>query len=260
MIFDNGWELFLDSGAFSFVDLKKTPPTLEQYASFCHKHRDLFSVIAPLDVIGSTDASATDTFRNYKRLRYDLGVPVQPTYHLFEPDDWLLRNLEEVHRHDGILLLGGMADKTLSRKRLVARLHQLFSRPDITDDEGRPRVRIHGFGVGDEKIVMRFPFYSADAQSWLTVGINGGCKFRINRHGRADFQFVYFSPESAEKGRHPHYSKISDHARGIVNTWLAEYGLTAEQVAASYQYRDVQNAITFQSIEDLGAERYQRQT
>ena len=251
-----GWECFLDSGAFSFAqDEKKSAPPLEYYAKVYRAHGETFSVFAPLDVIGKTEASARATFRNYKRLRYDLGVPVPPVYHIFEPNYWLIKNIEEAQKNDTLLCLGGIADNTASSALKWRRLEAIFSMHEVTDRYGYPRLPIHGFGVGDENFIKRFPFASVDATSWLSLGIEGGCKFR---KPDASFRDVYFSPEARTKNKRPHFDVLGTSAREIVTGWLARFELTPEDVAKGYIFCDIVNAATFQGMEDLGTERFVR--
>nr|MCU0734823.1 hypothetical protein [Methylotetracoccus sp.] len=86
---------------------------------------------------------------------------LKPVWHVREPEHWLERYLEEGHDY---IFIGGMVPETNSW--LLERLDDVFNRV-LTDDEGRPRAKYHGFGVTAWSLLFRYPWYSVDSTAYL---------------------------------------------------------------------------------------------
>lgn len=138
----------MDSGAFSahnsgvtidiqeYIDtalrLQASDPTLTE--------------IYALDVIGDPDAS----LRNCEEMVRQ-GVRALPTFHMGSP--W---SMLDALRDYPKIALGGMVGKPRPAKQRF--IEQAFARlwP----------MKIHGFGLASEDMLLRSPFHSADASSW----------------------------------------------------------------------------------------------
>jgi hypothetical protein len=44
----------------------------------------------------------------------------------------------------------------------------------LVDGAGRPKVKVHGFGLTTMALVERYPWYSVDSSSWVQVARTGG--------------------------------------------------------------------------------------
>lgn len=146
--------LAVDSGAYSFATLNKTP-TVQAYADWLHRrnlvHNPLVDAIFALDVIDSWQASK----RNTDKL-LAMGIPAIPTWHAGEPYDVLQGMAKDYPR----IAIGAFARRSPEQKMRVA--EEVFSRVWP--------CRIHGFGLHSEKFLERFPFDSVDATSqWYRV-------------------------------------------------------------------------------------------
>lgn len=241
---EQGHDLFLDSGAFTAFT-KGAVIDIEEYANFIQRCGSTWGTVSNLDVIGG-DAAAK-TYENQKRLEA-LGANVCPVFHTDEDEKWLVKYLDEGYPY---IFLGGMVPK--STGWLLEWLDRLWT-VYLCKPDGTARVKVHGFGLTDQLLMLRYPWYSVDSSSWLMTGIFGACVFRDGRRLRK----VVFSDESpqARKFRGWHYNSLSPVEKKVVDGWLTQYGVTAEQVGGHYSYRDVINAMTFQNIEDLGATRF----
>lgn len=238
-------DCFLDSGAFTAftkgVDIE--PKT---YAQYIHDHGHLFTVCSSLDAIG-------DPAKSYSLLKEleDLGVTVSPVFHAREDIKWLEKYLAEGYRY---IFIGGMVPETTNWLRVW--LDDLFDGP-LTNEDGTASVKLHGFGLTDQQLMFRYPWHSVDSTSWLFTGAFGGCLFY--REGKAlKVVFSHDSP-SAKKLNAPHYSNLSSIEKSHVDIWLEEMGVTAEQCAESYRYRNVINADSFQRMEADGATTFHKQ-
>jgi hypothetical protein len=245
---DFGWDLFLDSGAFTAFTKGNEIP-IEEYARYIRRclPRQIFTVYSALDAIGSGEESASATYANYQTL-LKLGAPVKPVFHVREPDEWLQKYIDD---GEDYIFIGGMVPETT--KWLMQRLDWLWMKY-LTNQNGSPKVRTHGFGLTDMQLMFRYPWHSVDSSSWLMTGIFGACLFRVNNKLRK----VVFSEESpqARSFNGWHYRTLPLESRCVVDQWLGEFGVTAEQLATHYTFRDVVNAATYQGLEDLGVDRF----
>lgn len=240
-----GLELFLDSGAFTAFT-KNVPIELDEYVEFL-KDNTTWDVVSSLDAIGRGEEAAIASYNNFKYLT-DRGCKVQPVWHVREPDSWLERYIAEGHDY---VMVGGMVPE--SKAWLYDRLDHLWDRV-LTKPDGTPRVKVHGFGLTTPRLMFRYPWWSVDSTTWIMRSMFGGCLFR-NGH---DLQLVVFSIENPEARKYKSlfYPNMPRDAQRVVDKWLEQYGVTAEQCMKHYGYRDIVNAAVFQSLEDLGAERF----
>ncbi len=158
----NGDELFLDSGAFSAFT-NGVEIDIERYAEFIHASDGIWDHVANLDCIpgnGVTPTSAAE--KSYRNLRYleSLGCKVVPCFHAGEPYRYLERYIE---RYDYIAL-GGMVK---GRRDLLQNWLDWCWLNYLTHEDGRPRVKVHGFGLSSYWAATRYPWYSLDSTSWL---------------------------------------------------------------------------------------------
>lgn len=240
-----GMDMFLDSGAFTAFT-KDAVITPEAYAQYIHNTNDIWTVKSSLDAIG-------DPAKSYEYLKAleSLGVKVQPVFHAREDDKWLIKYLDEGYDY---IFIGGMVPETT--KWLLGWLDHLFDKY-LTNSDGTARVKLHGFGLTDQTLMFRYPWYSVDSSSWLMTGIFGSCLFWTPQGARK----VVFSEQSPEAKKMSgwHYTTLSEAERSVVDKWLEPYGITAEQCMESYIYRDAVNAKTFQDMEYYGTKTFIKQ-
>lgn len=248
---DFGWDLFLDSGAFTAFTkgIVIDEAYLAEYARYIKRclPRKIFTVYSSLDAIGTGAQAAIESRANYLELR-KRGMPVRPVFHIREPPEYLAQYIDEGCEY---IFIGGMVPE--STRDLMQLLDGLWSKY-LTNKDGTPKVKIHGFGLTDSKLMFRYPWYSVDSSSWLMTGIFGACLFRIG----GKMEKIVFSEESPEarkfKGRHYHRMPLM--AQRQIDEWIEPYGITAQQLSEHYSFRDVVNAAVFQGLEDLGAKKF----
>ena len=248
-----GWHMFLDSGAFTAWTKKKTI-TCERYAEFIHNSNGMWHVISSLDAIGDPE----QTYVNIKRLE-ELGCRVQPVFHFDrqgrnekEYDKYLVRYLDEGYDY---IFLGGMVGAP--RDQVRAWLDRIFEKY-LTHADGTPRVKLHGFGLTDMLLSRRYPWHSVDSSSWLMTGIYGSCLFWNPANDEP--QKVVFSDESPEAKKLGgwHYKTLPEAIRKLVDAWLEPMGVTAEQCATHYSFRDTVNAKFYADLQNHGAKKFIR--
>lgn len=143
-------DIFVDSGAFSAWQSKITI-NIDSYITFLQKHQ--FKLYANLDVI----EDAETTLQNWKYIRQQ-GLNPIPVFHTNED----FRYLEYYCKMSDYIAIGGMVGK--AQKYLVSFLNKCFS----VIKQYWP-LKVHGFGLGNMRLLLRYPFFSTDSTSWLTV-------------------------------------------------------------------------------------------
>jgi len=191
---EDGGNLFIDSGAYSAWS-KGVHIDLENYGEFILRMEDKLSVHANLDVIGDPIA----TWENQRMLEA-MGLEPMPIYHYGEDIKWLKRYLDK-YEYIG---LGGMVP--ISKKDLVEWLDNVFSNY-LCDCNGSPRVQVHGFGLTDFDLMLRYPFYSVDSTTWLIYGSHGAMMMPKTKDGQFDYtqapyQIVMFPTGKRERNKH----------------------------------------------------------
>lgn len=139
----------LDSGAFSVRNFTKTV-NVKDYIKDCKHLMDtepMLTEIYALDVIGDWKETLANTKAMWKA-----GVPGIPCFHLHEPWDHLTRLAE----HYPKIAVGGMS-------RLKG--HAKFDYAGQCFARVWPKP-VHGFAVGGEDMMLRFPWHSMDATNW----------------------------------------------------------------------------------------------
>lgn len=231
---DDHVEIFLDSGAFS-VHTGRATITVDDYAAFVHEHMADLYVYANLDVLQDPEA----TWENQKALE-SLGLAPLPTYHMGEDPRYLTRYLDAGYPYVSIGNLVGQPGNALAEF-----LDETFSRY-LCDAAGNVQVDVHGFGVGGPELVLRYPWASCDASSWLLVSRFGGILIWYNDQPVK----VVVSRDNVKAlagGRH--YDGLPAAAKRVVADTVERCGLTMDEVCGHYTARDVVNIQFFIELE-----------
>lgn len=142
-------DLFVDSGAFSAftrnveIDIKKYCKVIKKYN---------FKTYANLDVIGNHEASAKN-----QAYMESQGLKPIPTFHY--GTDYSI--LEEMYKKHDYIAFGGLVPLSRKKTILESHLNKCFG---IVKNN----VKVHGFGVNAYSLLIKYPFYSVDATSWLS--------------------------------------------------------------------------------------------
>lgn len=214
---------FLDSGAFG---LRKENPDaaayrayLDRYARFVKRYAGAVDLYANVDVIG--DAART---RDHQRhLEREHGLQPVPVVHYGPHGE---RELE-YYLGGGYRLigLGGLVGKTVVAQAWVGRC---FRRAG--------RVRLHGFGVVNYRLLVNFPWWSVDSAAWAKEGGRWGAIFVPRSYGgeytvsRPPFKIVTRCEARKGGGRRGDtgaidYLGASGAERRYVDGWLASRGV-----------------------------------
>lgn len=240
---DMGAELFLDSGAFSAFT-KGVEIDIEQYAKFIRDNGEHWSVKANLDVIGDTGEAS---WQNLKTLE-SLGADVFPVFHYTDEERYLTKILDEGYE---FFALGGLVGA--SRKKLIEWLDRIWARY-LIDSDGRPRRKVHGFGLTDQVLMLRYPWYSVDSASWIFSGNFGNCLF-VHNGGLMKLSFSDQSPDLKNRNAWC-YQHLTPEQKTKIDKLLEECDVTADECATDYFARFVVNARAYTELGKLNAKRW----
>lgn len=252
---------FLDSGAYSAWS-RGTTIDIDEYIAFIKANIERIEVYASLDVIpGKPGRAATTAERNeaaelsWQNYHYMLleGLDPLPVYHYGEDERFLTRMLDAGCPYIGI---GGLVG--VPGPRRVLWLDRVFDR--ITDAQGKPIVKTHGFGMTSIPLIFRYPWYSVDSTTWIKMTANGSVLLPAQRDGRFVFDEIPMTvsvsarnPKLAQSGKGANSMSVG--MRKILDAWLAECGVTFEGVSSDYYHRAVCNVTFFRRVSDEKAER-----
>lgn len=152
----NKIELFLDSGAFSAWS-QGAEINIDDYITFIKKYKKYISVYANLDVIGDPEATLKNQYKMEKA-----GLKPLPCFHFNEDEKYLKTYLK---KYDYIAF-GGMVG--IHKKKLDAWLNEIFGNY-ICDAKGKPKVKVHGFGLTSLALLIKYPWYSVDSTVWAVM-------------------------------------------------------------------------------------------
>lgn len=149
----------LDNGAFTAWRGGKTPDW-GKYAEWVsdwmlHPAFDWFLIPDVIDGDEASNLALIEDFRNRFPTYHNRMVPV---WHLHESIDHLRLLTTMFDR----IAFGSSGDYSqLKSKQWYGRMNEAFN--EICDDQGRPRVRVHGLRMMDPTIFSRYPFASVDS-------------------------------------------------------------------------------------------------
>ena len=161
-------DLLFDSGAYSAWNRKEEPLELKGYIKYVKDHQHLLGTYVNMDVIPAErtllciEAAAEAGYTNLKRMK-KAGLEPLPVFHINENFSWLQCMIDDGETYIG---LGGMAKVKQAERRKW--LDAVFSM--LTDAEGRPLIKLHGFGITQTELLKRYPWYSVDSTAWTLAG------------------------------------------------------------------------------------------
>ena len=234
----DGAKVFLDSGAFSAFTLGVTID-LPGYCDYINRNRDIWRtedgvvMASVLDGIGD----ALQTYRNQLHMEA-LGAKPLPCFHAGEDE----RYLEHYVRNYEYITLGGMVGS--STKQLCTWLDRMWDKY-LTDGSGRPRLKVHGFGITAIPIMERYPWWSVDSSSWIQSAAFGG----IVTPEWGPLSVSDKSPARHDAGQH--VSNLSAIEQDCVLQMLEREGFTYERLSTVYESRAAFNIWGYRVIGEM---------
>ena len=224
-----GRKIFLDSGAFSAFSLG-SKININDYAKFCHKNQDIIEVASVLDAIGD----AEQTWRNQKELERQ-GVAVLPCFHYGEPEEVLQYYVENYD----YITIGGMVP--ISSPQLLIWLDRIWGKY-LTNPDGTPKLRVHGFGLTSVPLMARYPWFSVDSSSWVQLGGMGNVFL-------PEFGTLAVSEHAPQrKEAEKHIDNLPREHRDRVVSVIEGLGFSIERIRTQHLSRKCFNIVTYGSM------------
>lgn len=217
-------QIFLDSGAFSAFTLG-VQLSVKEYCNYIQSNGDIIrvedgiSMASVLDGIGDP----LQTYRNQMEMEYR-GIRPLPCFHAGEDErylEWYVANYDYI-------TLGGLVGS--STNQLMIWLDRVWDR-FLVDGAGRPKVKVHGFGITSIPIMERYPWYSCDSSSWIQSAAFGSIVHPI--HGPINVSAK--SPARHDRGQHA--TTLSPIEQDYLFQYLEKVGFTYERLSTVYESR-----------------------
>lgn len=239
----DGTKIFLDSGAFSAFTQGATID-LRRYCDYIKKNEDLIRkddgvlCASVLDGIGDPLL----TYQNQLAME-EHGVRPLPCFHYAEDErylEWYIANYDYI-------TLGGMVP--ISTPQLLHWLDRLWDKY-LTDGAGRPKLKVHGFGLTTRSLMERYPWYSVDSSTWVQTAKVGAVI--IPDDGKV-INISKRSPQRRIEGQH--IDTLPEYVADRVKKRLLQYGLDFERAQDVYLARWIFNIASFVESERIINER-----
>jgi hypothetical protein len=231
----NGAKVFLDSGAFSAHTLG-VQMDLPAYCRYVQDNADIIRVedgalmASVLDGIGDP----LQTYRNQLEMEA-LGVRPLPCFHFGEDE----RYLEHYVANYSYITIGGMVGKTVPQ--LLTWLDRVWNKY-MVDGAGRPKTKVHAFGITSIPVMEAYPWYSCDSSSWVQSANFGG----VILPGFGPIKVSDKSPSRHDFGQHA--STLSEPEQRYVFDRLEANGFNYDRVSTVYESRWAWNLWAFGEI------------
>lgn len=225
----DGTRIFLDSGAFSAFT-QGVDVDLDAYCEYIRRNSDIIDVASVLDGIG-------DPLKTWQNQMYmeSKGVRPLPCFHYGEDErylEWYVANYDYI-------TLGGMVPISTPQLRLwLDRIWEHY----LTDSTGRPKVKVHGFGLTTLSLMERYPWYSVDSSAWVQIARTGGLMLPRAKMISISEQ----APQRKVDGQH--FDNLPPIMQNQLRAELESYGLDVERARTIYLARWAFNCWSYNVI------------
>lgn len=230
-----GRRIFLDSGAFSSFT-QGVNVDLGKYCDYIKRNQDIIEEVdgvllaSVLDAIGNANA----TWVNQKRME-DLGVRALPCYHYGEPPEVL----QYYAANYDYITIGGMVP--ISSPQLKIWLDRVWGQY-LTNPDGTPKIKVHGFGLTSVPLMARYPWYSVDSSSWVQLGGMGN----IFLPPYGTLAVSEEAPQLKDAGKH--IDNLTPEQQTRIKGIVEEMGFELDRLRKSHLTRKVFNMVTYGSF------------
>lgn len=228
---EEGCKIFLDSGAFSAMTMS-VKIDINRYCDYIHANQDVIDMASVLDAIGDPD----QTWRNQDYMERQ-GLNPLPCYHYGEPSEVL----EHYIKNYEYITIGGMVPISTPQLRLW--LDRLWAE-HLTHSDGRPKLKVHGFGLTSLPLMLQYPWYSVDSSTWIAWASNGSILLPEGR-GR---QFNVSSRSPTRKQKDMHIDTVAEIEREVIERKIWDQGIDPDRMRHVYNARWAWNVWAFPEL------------
>lgn len=247
------WKILLDSGAFSAAS-KGTPIDLERYCGFIKQTASHWDIVAALDVIGD----AVGSWTNYQRM-CELGVheavTLMPAFHFGSP--W--EELDKVVNSGApYIALGGLVAQSAGAD--IHRFLDIAWGEHLTNPDGTPKIKVHGFGVTGNRAMLNYPWESVDSTAWLQMAGHGVVIIDLPdpRGGVQDMKVAFSDQSPKVKEYDQHFDSMRPAWQKQIQEHLEGQGYKIEDLRRSYRWRQHVNIGYYKRCEKRAATKFIR--
>jgi len=185
---------------FDYVDTDDYREYRDSYIETLLEKGHLYDVYPNLDVINHGELS----WENQQILESH-GLNPIPVWHFGTDLKWLELYLDKGYEY---IAMGGLTPN--SYETLKPGLDRIWAKY-LTDEEGLPLVKVHGFALTSFKLMVRYPWYSVDSKSWLDRSRFGKIMVpRIQSDGSYDYAYPS-QPFISNRAYTPERQRTGDH-------------------------------------------------
>lgn len=233
----------LDSGAFT-ARRKGTAINIKEYIAYVKQNKKWLDSYVNLDVmpdradgsLKSLNFSAKSSFDNWLTIR-DAGLKPIPVFHMGEDFKWL----EKMVAIDPKGVIGISRNMGAAPSEVLRWLDAVFT--CLTNNQGHPLVRTHGFGMGSYRLCTRYPWFSVDHTSWQINPSNGIIELpTCTAPGVYDYMrpikfHISTRDIKATTNRGIRFDRLGEASQKVIQEFVEQLGLTLAQVRYSHVHR-----------------------
>lgn len=233
----------LDSGAYSAWG-QGIEIDLRDYIRYVQEHKHLLESYVNLDSIPAKktlearEAAARQSYKNQQVMK-EAGLHPIPVFHQGENWLWLEKMLKDGETYIG-LSTGGQHRQP--RPSIYRWLDQCFSR--LCDAQGRPLVRIHGFGITSRLLLLRYPCTTVDSTTWELLAGYGQIVVPMLIGNEFDYKAKPLQVRVADM------ENLSELDLDQVNRYVKSCGLTMAEVRYSSAARRLMGALYYKELRE----------
>lgn len=231
-------KVFLDSGAFSAFNIG-AEISIDDYCNYIKENYDILR-IEDGDLMASVLDGIGDPLKTWHNQAYmeKQGVKPLPCFHYGEDPkylDWYIK-------HYSYITIGGMVGK--SKEQLTIWLDRMWNN-HILDGSGKPRLKVHAFGITSIDIMKRYQWYSCDSSSWIQAAAFGSI---------VSPEFGPLRVSDKSPARHTigqHISNISEPEQEFIHAMLDKQGFNYDRLSTIYESRAVYNLWSYGEVNTM---------
>lgn len=229
--------------SFDYVNTDSYRDYRQAYIDFLKENKNYIEAYSNLDVINNAELTKI----NQKMLE-DAGLNPIPVFHYGQDLKYLKEILDAGYPY---IAMGGLVPN--SGDVLQPELDRIW-KAFLIDENGFPKVKVHGFAVTSLRLMRRYPWYSVDSTTWAVHGRNGAIvtpKLLFDGYSYEDQEIITVSEKSPSNSEYnKHYDSMTPMKQALIATYIESKGLTLKDVRESYKCRDEMNIMYFQDLQN----------